>query len=229
MLEKYQGENNFILSTDKYYFIKAVENNDVGTITYIKKRFPILRDKLTKTCKAKRLVDAAAVLMLTAELILQYGDSIGALSVEQHMKFEKEWERSIIETINNSYVQAKELAPMVQYLVAVDTSINNHSISIAANKNNYCENVSKFYGFYDEDYLYLKYDWAYKVVTDYWHNLNKHFSMSTGKIHKELNDAKLLRTQGTENLYKVTLDGKRVKMLVIDRTQLQKVIASLEN
>lgn len=227
-LAKYQGPDNYTMSTDKLHFIKYVEDNFKEIIGFIKANFPAFRAQASKTDVAKRLVDSMAILWIMARILIVYGREIGVFDNAQSEEVFYEWRQLILETIVNSSQQTKEMIPMSQYLVAIDANINNQSIAIASSRSEYAANIAYFYGFLEEGYLYLKADKTYKLVADYWRSLNKHFSMSIGLIHKNLFESKVLRTQGKAYLYKISIDKeRRVNMLAIDVDQMQKIISSL--
>lgn len=221
-LSEYQ-ENPLLLATGKYYFIKFIEQNFDEIVRYIKLEFPELRDKYVSYFQEGRLADDCAYLEITANILLNYGLQIQAIAKSDVLQIIENWKQIIIESVGRSERESKEISPAVMYLLAIQSFINNNSVSFAKTKNAYCENISAYCGFFDYEagVLFLQHDTIYRKITEYWGEIKKRFPLSHRQVHKELAITQVLRTQGQgslngEYLYRVTINNQRPKMLAID-------------
>lgn len=150
-LRRYQ-ENPALWSTNFQYMLPWVGLHWDYLVGKIRDKFPNLRSELANSTSEPRLVDTGAVLLLTAEIFLEYGVSLGAIAREDAPEVLCEW-RGIIEDllcISNS--SAQELDVTVLTREAIVSAQVAGQLKIAKDINTFLTGQD---GFYHQDRLFL--------------------------------------------------------------------------
>ena len=116
-LKRFQ-DNPMLITTHMGYFLEWAGKNGDAVIDYIKSNFERERSFFAQSLREPRVVDTAVTLMLTANILHSYGDSIGAVDKGSGVQQLAQWRDSILQACIHSEGISKEQDPVAMYLQA---------------------------------------------------------------------------------------------------------------
>lgn len=226
-LRRFQNCPNLI-STHMARFLNCIGIHGDEIIGAIRDSYPnhLFEDKVTEL----RLVDTAAILMVTAQVLAAYASLCGAMNEEQIRAFLERCYNAICSAIIASEAMTKEANPCTMYLSSLFDLIEQGEIRLADNITFYnsescCGNISAGCAWVDPHAAYAK-------IRQYYSRLNTIFPLSENQLNVHLADAELIavtyesRNGAQKRLFtKKSSLPSRKRMMVID---LERAMAYLE-
>lgn len=205
-LKIYQNDPS-LLRDHYYYFIEYIASRYDDYVAWIHNNFDELRRFVEKSgIKEKRLVDVAVQLMLTANIVLDYGENCGAIKQGETGFHYEAWVRAIIAVVRTSEAESADMDPSAMYLYAIKSMMDAGELRIAKTQPQYGEKPAQFDGFYWAGDLCLEPDHTHEKVLRFWASQKKHFSPSQHKISRALYEAGVLIVQTEERNGKVKVN-----------------------
>lgn len=143
-----------------------------------------------KTVTELRLVDTAATLMMTAQLLASYAEACGAMTSEQAQGFLSRCYRAITTAIITSESMSKEANPCVMYLEAIFSMIDRGDIRLAENIKIFVPEIHD--GFLSDHRAWLDTDAVYAKVTKYYSKMGITFPLKERQLAVHLADSQLI-------------------------------------
>lgn len=173
-----------------------------------------------------RLVDTAATLMMTAQLLTSYAEACGAMTSEQAQSFLARCYTAISTAVVTSEAMSRDANPCVMHLEALVSLMDRGEIRLAENMKMYVPELHD--GFLsDHQCAWMDADAVYAKVTKYYNRLNITFPLQERQLAVHLADAQLIdvatetRKDGsTKRLYrrKSSLSSRKtMQVLHLDR------------
>lgn len=220
VLKRFQ-DDPLLLSSHMYNFLCWAGERGDEIIRFIKDSFQLKRDSLLGVLKEARLVDTAAILMITAGIVHQYGKEIHAFAPGTDVNILYQWEQAILQAAIESERISRVQNPVAMYLRALFDMMAQKEICIAEDIGSYQAGVHS--GYRKDGELWLWTSMIYSRVTKYWVKLGVAFPLSCEKTNEHLFSAGLIkgsrekRSDGREKLLygcKSAISG-RPRLLVL--------------
>lgn len=204
-------------------FLRWIGQHGDEVINRIRFEYPAAQFENTVT--ELRLVDTAATLMMTAQLLGSYAEACGAMTAEQKQGFLTRCYAAISTAVVASESMSKDANPCVMHLEALFSLMDRGEIRLAENLKMY---VAEFHdGFLSDQCVWLDADTVYAKVTKHYSRLNITFPLQERQLAVHLSDAQLIdvatetRKDGsTKRLYrrKSSLPSRKaMQVLHLDR------------
>lgn len=226
-LRRFQNCPNLI-STHMARFLNCIGIHGDEIIGAIRNNYPshLFEGKVTEL----RLVDTAAILMVTAQVLAAYASLCGAMNEEQIRVFLKRCYNAICSAIIASEAMTKEANPCTMYLSTLFDLIEQGEIRLADNITFY--NSESCCGYISAGCAWVDPHAAYAKIRQYYSRLNTVFPLSENQLNVHLADAELIevtyesRNDAQKRLFtKKSSLPNRKRMMVID---LERAMAYLE-
>jgi len=227
-------DNPVLWSTYLSGFVSYVSNNYDQLLNLIKTSFPILRKRYSQTLKnASRLIDAAAYLSITAELVIDYfrfSDPQSAVITDSTLA---DWERAIISALSASRSLSTCSSPSLLFSSALTQMLSSGQLIIAADRAAFLRSQGTYAGYTEKEKMWLIPEHVYTAVCRYWQSLGKPVKVSQSAMNKDLASKGLIETQrenrsnGETKLYYTVKSsfGNRARFLVVDPIIMDQLLA----
>ena len=188
------------------------------------------RTELGDSLKLPRLIDAAAVLCIQADIWAQFAAYCGmeGASIQKvHMQ------EAVVRLVHANVAVSREKAPEVRFLFALWQSLGTKPQSgLAEDERAYAENEAGFIGFREraEGLIWLRFNDAWMLVTRYYQGLGEAWLAKEGTVkklllHKGLSDGTLAPAGKSGNAYlRRARLGSRKRMLVLNEEAVEKLL-----
>lgn len=207
-LKRFQ-DDPLLLQTHFYHFLAWCGQRGESIIRMIQDEFDSQRQLFSQVIKEPRLIDTGATLRITANILLQYGAEIGAVSnVEQVCE---QWTQSLCGALQLSEEYSHSMDPLAMYLQALFDLNQSGKLAIAPCEESYVS--EKFFGYKAGDYWWLHARSVFPYIVRYWNEFGVRFPLSVGKI------TELLAHHGLIEMDHETRNGK-IKILYSKRSSL---------
>lgn len=232
-LKRFQ-DDPLLLQTHFYHFLAWCGQHGEAIIRMIRDEFDAQRQFFGQVIKEPRLIDTGATLRITANILLQYGAEIGAVSDGEQMY--AQWTRSLCTALQLSEEYSHSMDPLAMYLQALFDLNQNGKLAVAPCEEAYVP--EKFLGYKVGDYWWLHSRAIFPHIVRYWNDFGVRFPLSVGKIIELLAHQALIqmdhetRNGKTKILYskRSSLPG-RPRMLVLNapaaRIYLEKLVSEI--
>lgn len=228
ILKRYQDDPQ-LLGTHMHHFLSWAGNNAENIIRFVKDSFQQERNALLDSLKEARMVDNAAILMLTASILCQYGKDIRGFTPGTEMSVLHQWKCEILQAAIESEAISSVQNPVAMYLRALFEMIAQKELVVAPNMDRYEPGIHVGYSVNDE--LWLWHNRVYVNVNKYWNRLGVLFPLSCEKVSEHLYSAGLIkvshekRGDGVKVLYSRRSSLKdRPRLLVLNETLARKYL-----
>lgn len=225
----YHQRNPLLFSTHIYYFIEWVSNNFERIINHIKKYFLIYRNEISNLYRHKRLSDSYAILILTADILIEYCKNIIDVNQEEMMKVLIYSREIIRDTIKVHEQATTKEDPAILYLIAIQELLISKRCRVI--KNGEEHNNNNIIGFEDDEFYYLIPNVAYNFVREFWKGQAIEFPVSSEAVNKALDELKVIKTSIESNsikrTVKATMNNKRRRFLIINKEGINNIINKL--
>ena len=221
---RYFQNNPDLITTHMSRFLAWVGAHGGEMIEHIRNDFP---NHLFEGMFAElRLVDTAATLMITADILCYYAQCIGAMKVDEAQSLLTRCTKAIINAVLMSESISKEANPCIMYLDAFFRLVERGEIRLAENIKTYLPEVHD--GFLADQTAWVDYNEVYAKVTRYYNRLNVTFPLKEQQLAIHLADAELIEVTYEDRdgrsrrhyTQKSSLPTrKRMQVLHLDRAQ----------
>lgn len=221
---RYFQNNPDLITTHMSRFLAWIGAHGGEMIEHIRNDFP--NHLFEGMFGELRLVDTAATLMITADILCCYAQCIGAMKVDEAQSLLTRCTKAIINAVLMSEGISKEANPCIMYLDAFFRLVERGEIRLAENIKTYLPEVHD--GFLADQTAWVDYNEVYAKVTRYYNRLNVTFPLKEQQLAIHLADAELIEvTYGDRDgrsrrhyTQKSSLPNrKRMQVLHLDRAQ----------
>ena len=232
-LKAYQDHPEY-LQSHFFNFLSWAGLNGEAIIDFIHEDFQRERSYFSQSIKEPRQVDVAAILMVTAQILLQYASSMNAIPSDNAADVEEHWRKGITALVRQSEAYSRETDPATMYLQALLDLYTAGKIKVAASQGAFMAGVHQGFA-RDGDWWLLPHE-VYTRVMHYWQEQKVVFPLKESKVHAALYKNSLIdvdhefRDGQKKILYvrKSTLP-ERPRMLVLHIAQAQKFLERNKN
>lgn len=229
LLTPYQSDPT-LWSSHFAYFVSYLSAHFEELRDEIRYAFPQLRNELHGILRAGRIVDSAACLCLTGQILLRYGVDIRWISDSNAAALLAEWNAAVIEAVKISEVLATDLDPVQFYLSSLFDAVDSGAEKIAPSKDSFLQDTSAL-GYKRNDEWHLWPERLYALALNRCKVQRKNFPLSMSKIHAALAEAHIIqyscesRAERAQKNYLLRESfGNRPRMLVIDVIAAQRYL-----
>lgn len=217
----YCQDNPKYFSTFIYNFIEYIAANYEIYVKEIRHKFKTYREAYRSKFKHGRLLDAYISLMISFEILMEYGVFINAIDndkriEESNLASENFWEL-VMEMTYDIYSDE----PGVLYAKAVEELISSNMIHLSKSQ----DNKQERHGWDQDGYYYLYPDLMLAAVVKFYNDQGRKYSASKTKSHLALDALGLIEKDGNKRTVKKIFYGsKRKRYLVVDKDKLSKLL-----
>ena len=228
-LLKFYQDNPLIFPTHIRFFIDYLQANYDVLVNYIRTKFPVLRDEYRTRSWESRLVQTAAWLDITAEIIFKfYAVQMILTSPEDAKRQYEQCKFAISEAVNESNELATNTSPEKMFLNGMTKQIRDKKLLIAESKNAYKQNTELYAGFIDREKrrLFVRPTKAFNSVLQYCDKMDMRFTETERSTRQALIVNGYIQGQSEDDKentsYVVRLDNnKEVRMLAFYLDKLE--------
>lgn len=228
-LLKFYQDNPLIFPTHIRFFIDYLQANYDVLVNHIRTQFPILRDEYRTRNWESRLVQTAAWLNITAEIIFKfYAVQMKLTSPEDAERQYEQCKFAISEAVNESNELATNTSPEKMFLNGMTKQIRDKKLLIAESKNVYKQNTELYAGFIDREKrrLFVRPTKAFNAVLQYCDKMDMRFTETERSTRQALIVNGYIQGQSEDDKentsYVVRLDNnKEVRMLAFYLDKLE--------
>lgn len=228
-LLKFYQDNPLMFPTHIRFFIDYLQANYGVLVNYIRTRFPVLRDEYRTRSWESRLVQTAAWLDITAEIVFKfYAVQMILTSPEDAKRQYEQCKFAISEAVNESNELATNTSPEKMFLNGMTKQIRDKKLLIAENKNVYKQNTELYAGFIDKEKrrLFVRPTKAFNSVLQYCDKMDMRFTETERSTRQALIVNGYIQGQSEDDKentsYVVRLDNnKEVRMLAFYLDKLE--------
>lgn len=123
-------------------------------ISFVKTRFPVLRDRAAQVIAERRLIDAYACLSLTAEIVLNFVAPHLNMSDSDKTAVYARYDAAILETCRRSAEEAKEADPVQVFARLVCEGIDKQTL-LLTERQEFEAAPNEFHGYIDGNYWFF--------------------------------------------------------------------------
>lgn len=142
------------------------------------------------------------------------------------------FEKKIMELVHYNEENSRLAKPAIRFIYALSKLIaTDKRVIIAENENAFVQHEKEYLGFYahnDCDEIWLDFDTAYKMVKNYWRNLDHEFMVTGKQVKESLYEVGLIRTsinsRGRTDFVMRARKGTRRYMLVIFKDKYDRAL-----
>lgn len=228
-LLKFYQDNPLMFPTHIRFFIDYLQENYDVLVNHIRTQFPILRDEYRTRNWESRLVQTAAWLNITAEIIFKfYAVKMKLTSPEDAERQYQQCKFAISEAVNESNELATNTSPEKMFLSGMTKQIRDKKLLIADCKNAYKKNTELYAGFLDREKrrLFVRPTKAFNAVLQYCDKMDMRFTETERSTRQALIVNGYIQGQSEDDKentsYVVRLDNnKEVRMLAFYLDKLE--------
>lgn len=232
-------QNLLNLSTHWYYFIEWCAHNFDVIVRIIRDSFNEHRRYYEKHLQYQRQVDNLICLTITANLMAQYGMSVGYFkSVQEMEEMCRIWVESIEQAVVATEPLIEEQHPAKVFLEALNELIISGTCRMAGinDKNDESEHAGKIIGYYDNEYYYLLPETTYVAVKKHLTSMGKFFPFEMKRLLDSLEEISAIRIEvvtdedgkKTKNrTHKKKIQNARPRLLFLRRAVMDNVLDSI--
>lgn len=228
-LLKFYQDNPLMFPTHIRFFIDYLQANYDVLVNHIRTQFPILRDEYRTRNWESRLVQTAAWLNITAEIIFKfYAVKMKLTSPEDAERQYEQCKFAISEAVNQSNELATNTSPEKMFLSGMTKQIRDKKLLIADCKNAYKKNTELYAGFLDREKrrLFVRPTKAFNAVLQYCDKMDMRFTETERSTRQALIVNGYIQGQSEDDKentsYVVRLDNnKEVRMLAFYLDKLE--------
>ena len=228
-LLKFYQDNPLMFPTHIRFFIDYLQANYDVLVNHIRTQFPILRDEYRTRNWESRLVQTAAWLNITAEIIFKfYAVKMKLTSPEDAERQYEQCKFAISEAVNQSNELATNTSPEKMFLSGMTRQIRDKKLLIADCKNAYKQNTELYAGFLDREKrrLFVRPTKAFNAVLQYCDKMDMRFTETERSTRQALIVNGYIQGQSEDDKentsYVVRLDNnKEVRMLAFYLDKLE--------
>lgn len=228
-LLKFYQDNPLMFPTHIRFFIDYLQANYDVLVNHIRTQFPILRDEYRTRNWESRLVQTAAWLNITAEIVFKfYAVKMKLTSPEDAERQYEQCKFAISEAVNQSNELATNTSPEKMFLSGMTRQIRDKKLLIADCKNAYKQNTELYAGFIDREKrrLFVRPTKAFNAVLQYCDKMDMRFTETERSTRQALIVNGYIQGQSEDDKentsYVVRLDNnKEVRMLAFYLDKLE--------
>lgn len=228
-LLKFYQDNPLMFPTHIRFFIDYLQAKYDVLVNHIRTQFPILRDEYRTRNWESRLVQTAAWLNITAEIIFKfYAVKMKLTSPEDAERQYEQCKFAISEVVNQSNELATNTSPEKMFLSGMTRQIRDKMLLIADCKNAYKQNTELYAGFLDQEKrrLFVRPTKAFNAVLQYCDKMDMRFTETERSTRQALIVNGYIQGQSEDDKentsYVVRLDNnKEVRMLAFYLDKLE--------
>lgn len=233
-LLKFYQDNPMYYLTHIRFFVDYLTEKYADVVNYIMVNFPVKRRNYEVSIRSKRLVDAAACLELTGEILLNFyaNEKNLVCKTDIHTQLEV-WKKVILDTVMDSDEQSRHMEPADMYCYALTQSIRNGRLKICDEKPDK-ELPADFCGFINRSRKTLSVHpvTAYTEVCRFWSDNGRSFVTSDKSVRQELLVCRYIRSQHEAGVEKtaqtVHIGNSQLRMLVFDLEKLEREYGEIQ-
>lgn len=226
VLAKYQQDPRR-WTTVFQHFVDFVSPNFENFAQIIRNHFSERRELFGNVLKAGRLIDSAAFLSLTGDILRSYGESIGYYTKAESAELAVVWNTAIATALVKSEEASSELDPVRFYLSTLFEAVDSGAEYIAPDKETFLRDTG-ILGYADNGLWHVWPDRVYAMATKRCQLQQKMYPLSITKTHAALGDANLIEVTMEKRKDKLQANylrresfGVRPRMLVINKEAAQ--------
>lgn len=222
-LLKFYQDNPRFYHTHINFFITYLSQNPQKIVPYISNKFIEKRAFYTAYLTSKRLVDTAACLEITAEIILLFYANecklVHPMDIQPQLDI---WKKCILDFVRESELVSNNREPVDMFCTAIAEIAKSDILKILPSKKIFEEKFDSAIGFYDygTKTLYLKPEASYVEAVRYWENQGIAFPTKEKPLRRELHLSGMLRGSIDGNSEKtstpIRINGKAMRLLELD-------------
>lgn len=232
-------QNLVNLSTHWYHFIEWCAYNFDRIVSIVHDSFNEHRRYYEKHLQYQRQVDNLICLTITANLMAQYGMSVGYFKDVQEMEeMNRIWVESIEQAVVATEPLIEEQHPAIVFLEALNELIISGTCRLAGinDENDDPEHAGKIIGYSDEDYYYLLPEITYAAVKKHQAAMGKFFPFEMKRLLDSLEELSAIRIEvvtdengkKTKNrTHKKKIQNARPRLLFLRRAVMDNVLDSI--
>lgn len=228
-LLKFYQDNPLMFPTHIRFFIDYLQANYGVLVNHIRTRSPVLRDEYRTRSWESRLVQTAAWLDITAEIVFKfYAVQMKLTSPEDAKRQYEQCKFAISEAVNESNELATNTSPEKMFLNGMTKQIRDKKLLIAESKNVYKQNTELYAGFIDKEKrrLFVRPTKAFNSVLQYCDKMDMRFTETERSTRQALIVNGYIQGQSEDDKentsYVVRLDNnKEVRMLAFYLDKLE--------
>lgn len=228
-LLKFYQDNPLMFPTHIRFFIDYLQANYDVLVNHIRTQFPILRDEYRTRNWESRLVQTAAWLNITAEIIFKfYAVQMKLTSPEDAERQYEQCKFAISEVVNQSNELATNTSPEKMFLNGMTKQIRDKKLLIADCKSAYKQDTELYAGFLDREKrrLFVRPTKAFNAVLQYCDKMDMRFTETERSTRQALIVNGYIQGQSEDDKentsYVVRLDNnKEVRMLAFYLDKLE--------
>lgn len=223
MLCRYQEAPEYWTS-NYVHFLPWISEHWADLVKKIQYHFPVLRASFTQATTEPRLVDAGVLLMLTGEILLDYGVACRAIDGSSRAEYLPEWRTTILNMLTFSSGLASEVDLVSLCREALNTAQEAGTLRVAATIEDFQPGMD---GFFSDDRLWLRREALLREMRKTSEAMSASCGLSMKMILPELYAHGLVirdEEDGKNSYLKRTpyipALGKRTRMVCFDRREL---------
>ncbi|MBR3723369.1 MAG: hypothetical protein IKN12_11525 [Selenomonadaceae bacterium] len=219
-LQFYQSQPELILAFFSEW-IRFLEGGYTDIVSWIQNEFPLRRQQLTEL-NEPRLIDAAVHLTLTADLMGSFLLENRTITDEECKAWSESFRNTMLNILRNQRDEVAEKDSIVQYVAELWNLIGTGKIILAPDLDTYCQDISHYGGYINDDVYMLKKDDAHVAVVNAYKAREDYFTESIEDVAKALKQRKLTRCDADGCLKRASskIKGRpRMLALVIDKCE----------
>ena len=228
-LLKFYQDNPLMFPTHIRFFIDYLQANYGVLVNHIRTRSPVLCDEYRTRSWESRLVQTAAWLDITAEIVFKfYAVQMKLTSPEDAKRQYEQCKFAISEAVNESNELATNTSPEKMFLNGMTKQIRDYNLLIAESKTVYKQNTELYAGFIDKEKrrLFVRPTKAFNAVLQYCDKMDMRFTETERSTRQALIVNGYIQGQSEDDKentsYVVRLDNnKEVRMLAFYLDKLE--------